>query len=138
MRFTGTTKQAATAFNRAVTAAGTPGRDPQIDALRPDDIAMLQEICGYELARPPSAGLVPVPAAHLGRMRQLQARGELPRDAGAAMIALNDLVEQSDGYRPLSEDLIANMLSWMRGRGVDIGMAGRALLSRHTHLNRYA
>ncbi len=138
MRIKRTSKMSATEFNRAMTAMGAPGRDPQIDALTAADVQMLEDICGYELARPPSAGLVPVPAMHFGRLRYLQSRGELPADVGAAMVTLNELSHRTEGLRPFSDDLMANMLSWMSGRGVDVGAVGRSLLSRHTHVNRYA
>ncbi len=138
MRVRRATKRSATEFNRAVTEAGAAGTDPVIDALTSDDITMLEDICGYALARPPSAGLVPMPAMHLGRLRALQRAGQLPADTGAALLRLDDLVEREQGTRPFTEDLIPNMLSWMQGRGHDVGPTGRALLARHVHVSRYA
>lgn len=138
MRVRRATKRSATEFNRAVTEAGLAGNDSVVDSLTSDDITMLEDICGYALARPPSAGLVPMPAIHLGRLRTMQRTGQLPTDTGAALLRVNDLVEHEDGTRPFTEDLIANMLSWMQGRGHDVGPTGRALLTRHIHVSRYA
>lgn len=138
MRVRRATKQSATEYNRAITEAGIPGSNPIIDALTSNDVTMLEDICGYALARPPSAGLVPMPAMHLGRLRTLQRTGGLPQDLGNAMLRLNELVEIEDGARPLTDDLMSNMLSWMHGRGHDVGPVGRALLARHVHVNRYA
>ena len=83
------------------------------------------------------SGFVPMAAMHLGRLRTVQRTGGLVGDTGAALVRINELVERDGGVRPFIDDLIANMLAWMQGRGHDIGPTGRALLGR-THVSRYA
>jgi len=64
--------------NRAATAEHRPPLQRpfgNVDALSESDIRAVEGAYGYELARPPSAGLMPMAAVFLAQAREAESRG---------------------------------------------------------------
>lgn len=88
--------------NRAATAEHRPPvQRPfgNVDALSESDIRAVEGAYGYELARPPSAGLMPMAAVFLAQAREAESRG-----GGDIMTVLRGF--QRDGA-PINDALLA-------------------------------
>ena len=88
--------------NRAATAEHRPPLQRpfgNVDALSESDIRAVEGAYGYELARPPSAGLMPMSAVFLAQAREAESRG-----GGDIMTVLRGF--QRDGA-PINDALLA-------------------------------